>query len=52
MKTNVNFRYLMFLSIVAALGGFLFGYDAAVISGTISQVTEQSSWTRFRPVGL
>ena len=41
MKTNVNFRYLMFLSIVAALGGFLFGYDAAVISGTISQVTEQ-----------
>lgn len=31
----------MFLSVVAALGGFLFGYDAAVISGTISQVTEQ-----------
>lgn len=33
----------MFLSVVAALGGFLFGYDAAVISGTISQVTEQFS---------
>lgn len=41
MKTSVNFRYLIFLSIVAALGGFLFGYDAAVISGTISQVTGQ-----------
>jgi len=25
---------------VAALGGFLFGYDTAVISGTIAQVTQ------------
>lgn len=33
--------YLVFLSVVAALGGFLFGYDTAVISGTIAQVTEQ-----------
>lgn len=32
---------LVFLSVVAALGGFLFGYDTAVISGTIAQVTEQ-----------
>jgi SP family arabinose:H+ symporter-like MFS transporter len=29
--------------VVAALGGFLFGYDAAVISGTISQVTARFS---------
>ena len=41
MKNSVNFRYIIFLSVVAALGGFLFGYDAAVISGTITQVTEQ-----------
>ena len=41
MKTDINFSYLVFLSVVAALGGFLFGYDAAVISGTISQVTTQ-----------
>ena len=34
MKSTVNFSYLIFLSVVAALGGFLFGYDAAVISGT------------------
>jgi len=33
--------YLVFLSSVAALGGFLFGYDTAVISGTIGQVTRQ-----------
>ncbi len=41
MKSNINFSYLLFLSVVAAIGGFLFGYDAAVISGTISQVTVQ-----------
>ena len=33
--------YVVFLSIVAALGGFLFGYDTAVISGTIEQVSLQ-----------
>jgi MFS transporter, SP family, arabinose:H+ symporter len=33
--------YVIFLSIVAAIGGFLFGYDAAVISGTIKLVTLQ-----------
>lgn len=43
MKSKVNFSYLIFLSVVAALGGFLFGYDAAVISGTISQVTARFS---------
>ncbi|MDD3038021.1 sugar porter family MFS transporter [Bacteroides sp.] len=40
MKSKINFNYLIFLSVVAALGGFLFGYDTAVISGTIAQVTQ------------
>lgn len=40
MKSTINFSYLIFLSVVAALGGFLFGYDTAVISGTIAQVTQ------------
>ncbi|MBC5644293.1 sugar porter family MFS transporter [Parabacteroides sp. BX2] len=40
METKINFGYLVFLSVVAALGGFLFGYDTAVISGTIAQVTQ------------
>jgi len=39
MKSTVNIGYVIFLSVVAALGGFLFGYDTAVISGTIAQVT-------------
>lgn len=38
MKSPINFKYLFSLSLVAALGGFLFGYDTAVISGTIKQV--------------
>ncbi|MDR0333246.1 MAG: sugar porter family MFS transporter [Dysgonamonadaceae bacterium] len=41
MKQDVNLKYISFLSVVAALGGFLFGYDTAVISGTISQVSTQ-----------
>ena len=41
MKSTINLGYLVFLSVVAALGGFLFGYDTAVISGTIAQVTKQ-----------
>ncbi len=33
--------YIVFLALVAAIGGFLFGYDTAVISGTITQVSTQ-----------
>ena len=40
MREDINWGYLIFLSIVAAIGGFLFGYDTAVISGTIMQVAE------------
>lgn len=41
MNNTNNIGYVAFLSIVAALGGFLFGYDTAVISGTISKVALQ-----------
>lgn len=40
-QKDISYGYLIFLSVVAALGGFLFGYDTAVISGTIAQVTQQ-----------
>ncbi|MDP4224585.1 MAG: sugar porter family MFS transporter [Bacteroidota bacterium] len=36
-------RYVIWLSLVASLGGFLFGYDTAVISGTVDQVSSQFS---------
>lgn len=39
-KTS-NLSYVIFLSFVAALGGILFGYDTAVISGTTADVSTQ-----------
>ena len=42
MKDNSsNLGYVVFLSLVAALGGILFGYDTAVISGTTADVSRQ-----------
>lgn len=38
-----NSGYVLFMAVVAAIGGILFGYDTAVISGTISSVTSQFS---------
>lgn len=39
MKTY-NFGYVLFISCVAALGGFLFGFDSAVINGTITAIQD------------
>ncbi len=47
-KTQNISSYVIFLSVVAALGGFLFGYDTAVISGTVSQVTGQFMLTTLQ----
>ena len=37
---QVNFRYLLTISMVTALGGLLFGFDISVISGTIPFLQE------------
>ena len=45
MKAEYRLGYILFLSLVAAIGGLLFGYDTAVISGTVDQVTKQFNLT-------
>jgi sugar porter (SP) family MFS transporter len=47
VKNSGNLGYVIGLSFVAALGGFLFGYDTAVISGTVDQVASQFSLDDF-----
>jgi SP family arabinose:H+ symporter-like MFS transporter len=41
LAKNKNIAYIWWLTITASLGGFLFGYDTAVISGTLSMVRSQ-----------
>jgi SP family arabinose:H+ symporter-like MFS transporter len=40
-KSSINFIYVGLITLTATLGGFLFGFDTAVISGTISFVKLQ-----------
>src|SRR5690554_5414199 len=50
-----NKRYVIFLSFVAALGGLLFGFDTAVISGAerdIQEIWGLSDWTHGMAVAI
>ena len=41
MDKSINMGRVVFLAVVAAIGGILFGYDTAVISGTTEIVKNQ-----------
>jgi sugar porter (SP) family MFS transporter len=41
MKDGKKITYIVWLAVIASLGGFLFGYDTAVISGTLAFVRHQ-----------
>lgn len=50
-----NKSYVLFLSITAALGGFLFGFDTAVISGAerdIQELWDLSDWSHGLAVAM
>ena len=38
MSTHYNSLYVFRITLVATLGGLLFGYDTAVISGTVESI--------------
>ena len=41
MQGIYNFAFIIAISAIAAMGGFLFGFDEAVISGTVDRVSSQ-----------
>ena len=45
MKQENTLGYVIFMAVVAAIGGILFGYDTAVISGTTEIVKNQFALT-------
>ena len=47
-NTKKTSGYVIFMAIVAAIGGILFGYDTAVISGTTELVKGQFHLTDFK----
>ncbi|MDN5472027.1 MAG: MFS transporter, partial [Enterobacterales bacterium] len=40
MKQHYNSSYIFRITLVATLGGLLFGYDTAVISGTVDSINQ------------
>ena len=48
MRQNNKTGYVIFMAIVAAIGGILFGYDTAVISGTTEMVKKQFALSDMR----
>jgi SP family arabinose:H+ symporter-like MFS transporter len=45
MKSTMNLGYLLLIFMVAALGGFLFGYATAVVSGAIGFLAKHFNLT-------
>lgn len=47
MHTAANRNFILLVSFVAALGGLLFGFDTAIISGTIPYITTYFSLNEY-----
>lgn len=44
---SFNNRYILFISFISALGGYLFGFDFAVIAGALPFLKEQFSFNAY-----
>lgn len=44
----MNLRYTVFISLIVALGGFLMGFDASVISGVVKFIEPQFDLTKIQ----
>src|SRR5689334_6527950 len=45
---NIHWRFITLVSFVAALGGLLFGFDTAIISGAIPYITTYFNLDEYR----
>ncbi len=45
-------KKLIFISFVVSLGGFLFGFDAGIISGVMNFATPEFNLSEFKRGGL
>ena len=41
---NQNKQFIIIISFIAAIGGFLFGFDTGVISGTLIFLQDNNGW--------
>ena len=56
MRNEYNTRYILLISLISAIGGYLFGFDFAVISGALPFLKEQfgldAYWEGFTTASL
>jgi MFS transporter, SP family, xylose:H+ symportor len=56
MSNHYNLRYILMISFISALGGYLFGFDFAVISGALPFLKTQfgldAYWEGFTTASL
>src|ERR1035437_9447788 len=47
IKSSFNTKFILAVSFISALGGYLFGFDFAVISGALPFLKEQFSFNEY-----